>query len=160
LEPDIHARIAPDVFERDVRAFSEGLDVCFLDIGGKDTDLFRAALRFADSIIVPLTSSIQDLDTLPELVEVAQSIEDSTGRSLQLSAVLNQSDPRKRMTKFVLGKMGAFSDALPLLPRMIGVREAFKLACALGRGVHELKGSDADPLAANEMKDLYMEIFK
>jgi chromosome partitioning protein len=160
LLPPGKGRVEKEVFTRDVMDFAKGFDVVFLDIGGQDTDLFRAALLFADKVIVPLTPSMQDLDTVPGLLDVVQGIEDSTGESLALSAVLNQSDPRKRMTKYILGQMKAFSEALPLLPKMVGFRESFKLGYALGRGVHELKGSEFDPVAANEVKDVYMEVFK
>jgi chromosome partitioning protein len=160
LEPNEHARVEAEVFTRDVMNFAKDYDVVFLDIGGKDTDLFRAALLFADRIIVPLTPSMQDLDTVPDLLSVTDRIEERIGRSLTLNAVLNQADPRKRMTRYITKQMEGFADTLPLLPNTIGFRESFKFGYALGRGVHELKGVEFDPIASSEMKGLYMEVFK
>jgi chromosome partitioning protein len=160
FSPPEKGRVSPEEFARDVQEFAKDFDVVFLDIGGKDTELFRAALLFADRVIVPLTPSMQDLDTVPDLVETVASIEERIGRSLALTAMLNQADPRKRMTKYIVGQMAAFSEALPLMDKMVGFRESFKFAYALGRGVHELKGPEFDPMAANEIKDIYMEIFK
>lgn len=127
----------------------------FIDVGGKDTALFRAALATADTIIAPLIPSPADLDTVPDLVSVLGRFK----KKLNIRVVLNQADARKRMTKAMVDGMEPYRDDLPLLPRLIGYRESFKLAMAQGKGVCELTGRDFDGTAANEMKDLYLEVF-
>jgi chromosome partitioning protein len=127
----------------------------FIDVGGKDTELFRAALATADTIIAPLIPSPADLDTVPDLVDVLGRFE----KRLDIRVVLNQADPRKRMTKAMITGMQEYKDDLPMLPKLIGYRESFKLAMAQGKGVCELTGRDFDGTAANEMKDLYLGVF-
>lgn len=127
----------------------------FIDVGGKDTELFRAALATADTIIAPLIPSPADLDTVPDLIDVLGRFQ----KKLDIRVVLNQADPRKRMTKAMIDGMEKFKDELPMLPKLIGPRECFKLAMAQGKGVCELTGRDFDGTAANEMKDLYLEVF-
>jgi chromosome partitioning protein len=148
--------------EAHIREFGEQLqrladtytDV-FIDVGGKDTELFRAALATADTIIAPLIPSPADLDTVPDLIDVLARFP----KKLDIRVVLNQADPRKRMTKAMIDGMEKFKDELPMLPKLVGPRESFKLAMAQGKGVCELTGRDFDGTAANEMKDLYLEVF-
>jgi hypothetical protein len=79
---------------------------------------------------------------------------------VDIRVVLNQADPKKRMTKAMISEMNAFKDALPLMSKMVANRETYKFAMAQGRGVAELTGSFWDAKAANEMKDLYLGVFK
>ncbi|MFW6855428.1 division plane positioning ATPase MipZ [Burkholderia gladioli] len=142
-------------FGAQLSALADKYDDVFIDVGGKDTDIFRAALATVDTIIAPLLPSPADLDTVPDLVEVISKFK----KKLDIRVVLNKADPRKRMTKAMIEGMEQFKDTLPLLPKLVRDRESFKVAMAQGRGVHELTGRDWDADAASEMKDLYLGVF-
>jgi chromosome partitioning protein len=142
-------------FGTQLQALADNYDDVFIDVGGKDTEIFRAALATADIILAPLIPSPADLDTVPDLADVIAKFK----KKLDIRVVLNKADPRKRMTKAMLDGMKEFKDVLPLLPKHLGDRESFKLAMAQGKGVCELAGRDFDGTAANEAKDLYLGVF-
>ena len=160
--PQIHAeRMDPDDatverFAETLARLAEEYDDVFIDVGGKDTGIFRAALVAADKIVVPLIPSIADLDTVPDLADVLGKFT----KRVDIRVVLNQADPKKRMTKAMISEMVAFKETLPLMSKMVANRETYKFATAQGKGVAELTGSFWDAKAANEMKDLYLGVFK
>jgi chromosome partitioning protein len=160
--PQIHAeRMDPDDatverFAETLARLAEEYDDVFIDVGGKDTGIFRAALVAADKIVVPLIPSIADLDTVPDLADVLGKFT----KRVDIRVVLNQADPKKRMTRAMISEMVAFKETLPLMSKMVANRETYKFATAQGKGVAELTGSFWDAKAANEMKDLYLGVFK
>jgi chromosome partitioning protein len=139
-----------------VQELIDSYDDVFIDVGGKDTDIFRAALAVADKIIVPLTPSPDDLDTVPDLAEVVRRF----NKQLDIKIVLNMTSGQPTMLKNMQAGLAGFADVLPMMPKTIGTRVAFKYAKIRGEGVAELSkkdGYDAD--AANEIKDLYLGVF-
>jgi chromosome partitioning protein len=142
-------------FGEQLQRLIDTYDDVFIDVGGKDTEIFRASLATADTIVAPLIPSPADLDTVPDLIEVIGKFT----KKLNIKVVLNKADPRKRMTKAMIDSMKEFEHMLPLMKKLIGDRESFKFAMAQGKGVHELAGRDFDANAANEMKDLYLGVF-
>jgi chromosome partitioning protein len=158
LEPK--AREKPrDAFARELdKLLGEYSDV-FIDVGGKDTDLFRAAMVAADRIVVPLEPSPADLNTVPKLAGVVDELERSLRRKLKIGILLNKSSGSKRILNEMIEGLEQFKAHVPLLKDRVGTRVAFKFAMARGLGVHELTGREFDPLAALEIKNLYLEIF-
>lgn len=131
----------------------------FIDVGGKDTDLFRAALVLSDRIVVPMEPSPADLNTVPKLSALVGDLEASLGRKLPLSVLLNKSSGSPRMLREMKSGLEDYKDQLPLMRDMVGTRVAFKYAMDAGKGVHELTGKDFDAKAALEIKTVYLEIF-
>lgn len=131
----------------------------FIDVGGKDTDRFRAALIVADRVVVPMEPGKADLNTIPKLIALLDELEPRLKRKIPISAVLNKTTNLKKMVDETVEGMKEFADRVPLLPEMIGTRSSFKVALAKGLGVHELKGKEADVKAALETKSVYLEIF-
>jgi chromosome partitioning protein len=159
--PQVHVermdeeRHTQEEFALQLQRLVDSYDDVFVDVGGKDTEIFRAALASADIIVAPLIPSPADLDTVPDLADVISKF----NKKIDIRVVLNQADPRKRMTKAMVSEMAAFKATLPLMSKMIANRESYKFATAQGRGVAELEGSFWDGNAANEMKDLYLGVF-
>lgn len=139
-------------------AVDEYTDV-FIDVGGKDTRLARAALAAGDVIVVPLKPSPADLKTVPGLYGVLETLTETLGRSINAQVVLNEADPRKRLTKVMIEEMKSYAALLPRCRTLVGTRETFKLAMAQGRGVCEMIGEDFDAKAAHEMKSVYLEVY-
>lgn len=137
----------------------DGYTDVFIDVGGKDTRLARAALAAGDAIVVPLKPSPADLRTVPALYAALESLTKTLGRGINAQVVLNEADPRKRLTKVMIREMEQFSDLLPRCNTLVGSRESFKLAMAQGRGVCEMAGEDFDAKAAHEIKSVYLEVY-
>ncbi len=147
----------------DVKAFgtliqelSEKYDDVFIDVGGQDSPVFRASFAVADKIVVPLTPSPDDLDTVPDLADVVRQYH----KKLDIRVVLNMTSGQPIMLRDMKAGMDTYKDILPLMPKTIGTRVAFKYAKTSGKGVGELTRKDGfDPEAANEIKDLYLGVF-
>jgi chromosome partitioning protein len=161
--PKIAVRRLPVEKRADVGAFAaliqelaDSYDDVFIDVGGQDTAVFRASLAIADRIIVPLTPSPDDLDTVPDLANVVRQF----SKPLDIRVVLNMTSGQPIMLRDMKAGMEGFKDVLPLMPKTIGTRVAFKYAKVSGKGVGELKRKDGyDPDAANEIKDFYLGVF-
>ncbi len=106
-----------------------------IDVGGRDTGSFRAALTVADLVLIPVKPRSFDLwgaDQTADLVKEAREINEG----LRAIALLNEADPQGRDNQ-------AASDAsrdvpgLELAPVMIGRRKAFPNAAAAGLCVLE-----------------------
>ncbi|KDR25976.1 chromosome partitioning protein ParA [Caballeronia zhejiangensis] len=139
-----------------VQELVDSYDDVLIDVGGQDTGIFRAALAVADKVIVPLTPSPDDLDTVPDLADIVRRFD----KPLDIRIVLNMTSGQPTMLKSMKKGLEGFSDVLPLMPKMIGTRVAFKYAKNKGQGVAELSKADGyDPHAANEMKDFYLGVF-
>ncbi|MFM0165670.1 division plane positioning ATPase MipZ [Paraburkholderia sediminicola] len=145
--------------KRQLPALAEQYTDVFIDVGGKDTDLLRLALAACDRTIVPLVPSPADLDTVPDFADVVEAIHTARGERRPVQVILNMTSGSPRMLNEMLEGMGPFHEALPVMKKRIGTRVAFKRAMSEGKGVHELTGRDFDPAAANEIKDLYLEVF-
>jgi chromosome partitioning protein len=139
-----------------VQELVDNYDDVLIDVGGQDTGIFRAALTIADKVIVPLTPSPDDLDTVPDLAELVRRF----GKPLDIRVVLNMTSGQPTMLRSMKTGLEGFADVLPTMPKMIGTRVAFKYAKNKGQGVAELTKADGyDPNAANEMKDFYLGVF-
>jgi chromosome partitioning protein len=161
--PKIDVRRLPAERRADVGAFAaliqelaDSYDDVFIDVGGQDTAVFRASLAVADKIIVPLTPSPDDLDTVPDLADVVRRYH----KPLDIRVVLNMTSGQPIMLRDMKAGLEGYKDVLPLMPKTIGTRVAFKYAKVSGKGVGELTAKDGyDPHAANEIKDLYLGVF-
>jgi chromosome partitioning protein len=142
--------------KRQLPALADRYTDVFIDVGGKDTDLLRLAVAACDHTIAPLVPSQADLDTVPDFATVVEAIHEARGERRPIHVVLNMSSGSPRMLKEM---QEPFQETLPVMKKRIGTRVSFKRAMSEGKGVHELTGRDFDPAAANEMKDVYLEIF-
>jgi chromosome partitioning protein len=145
--------------KRQLPALAERYTDIFIDVGGKDTDLLRLAFAASDRAVVPLVPSPADLDTVPDFADVVEAIHEARGERRPVQVILNMSSGSPRMLKEMLEELLPFEVALPVMTKRIGTRVAFKRAMSEGKGVHELTGRDFDAAAANEIKDLYLEVF-
>ncbi|MEX3764505.1 AAA family ATPase [Paraburkholderia phenoliruptrix] len=139
-----------------IQELADTYDDVFIDVGGQDSAVFRASLAVADKIIVPLTPSPDDLDTVPDLADVVRRFD----KPLDIRVVLNMTSGQPIMLRDMKKGLASYADILPLMPKTIGTRVAFKYAKVSGKGVAELSAKDGyDANAANEIKDLYLGVF-
>jgi chromosome partitioning protein len=132
-------------------------DDVFVEVGGQDGELLRAAMTVADKIVAPIIPSPADFNTVPDFAKLVRSFD----KKLDVSIVLNEANESPKLTGDIVEGMKDFEDAFGLCRAKIGQRVAFKYAMAGGWAVHEIptRRQGFDPAAAHEIKDLYLEIF-
>lgn len=147
------AAITTPTIHKDVGAFT-GMDLILIDVGGRDSTVFRSAIAAADLLIIPVLPSVYDIwaagDTL-ELLQEARSFNVETPARI----FLNQVVPNTIMGREADEALADFAQAAPLLETRVYHRQAFKNAAAQGLGVVELEPSGK---AAKEINALLAEI--
>lgn len=117
--------------------------VVIIDAGGRDSRELRTGMVAADLIYVPIKASQADLETLPvvdELVSLSRGMNPGLqARTLLCMAPTNE---RIREVEDAQALLGDFPD-LPLSGCIIRERKIYRDALLLGRGVVEMKNSDA-----------------
>lgn len=153
---EVHsAQKVGDVYKTAVD-LSKRYEHVIIDAGGRDSKELRTALVAADMVYVPLKASQADLETLPvvdELINLARGM----NPNLQARSILCMA-PTNEMIREVDDAKELLTDfpALPLSDCIIRERKIYRDAMLLGRGVVELKNSQARA----EVELLAQEIFK
>jgi chromosome partitioning protein len=111
-----------------------------IDLGGRDTGSFRAALTIADSVLVPIqprTFDVWALDQVSALIEEARTLNDR----LQAFSVLNIADSTGRDNEEAATALREYP-GLHYLDRPLIRRKAFSNAAAQGKSVLEYTPKD------------------
>ena len=130
-------------------------DDIVIDVGGRDTGSFRAALTVAEMLVIPFqprTFDVWALDQVAELVTEARAINDH----LRVYSVLNAADPTGRDNEDAARALAGVAD-IEYLPCPIVRRKAFPNAAAHGQSVLEYKPKDAKAIA--ELTTLINSLF-
>jgi chromosome partitioning protein len=153
--PDVEADI--EYFGLRLNRMMPEYDDIFVEVGGQDGELLRAAMTVADKIVAPIIPSPADFNTVPDFAKLVRSFD----KKLDVSIVLNEANESPRLTRDIVKGMEDYEDAFGLYKTQIGGRVAFKYAMAGGWAAHEIptKRQGFDAAAAHEIKDLYLEIF-
>jgi chromosome partitioning protein len=112
-----------------------------IDVGGRDTGSFRAALTVTERLLVPVqprTFDVWALEQVAALLAEARAINER----LRAYTALNMADPQGRDNEEA-GRMLAGHESLEYLPASIVRRKAFPSATAQGKGVIEYTPKDA-----------------
>jgi chromosome partitioning protein len=150
-----HVEIAD--FHRCLTALKRTYQDVFIDLGGQDNKLFREALSSADKILAPLVPGPAEIDTVSDLVATLRGM----ARKPDIRVVLNMASGMPTMLRDMQAALEEHKEILPTTSFTIGRRVAFPYASAAGKGVSELatRKEGFDPAAANDLKNLYLEIF-
>lgn len=138
-----------------VRQLAPKYDDIIIDVGGRDTGSFRAALTITDMLLVPVQPRSFDvwaLDQVTTLIEEARSIHD-----LKACTVLNAADPVGRDNAEAAEALRDYP-ALAYIDAPIIRRKAFPNAAALGRSVFE--HTPRDQKAIDEMAALMAFVYQ
>ncbi len=146
LTPTIH---------KDIQNY-DNFDEIIIDVGAKDTKVFRSAIISSDIIIIPIQPSAIDFwsteDTLKIISEVRMSLP-----NLKIYGLLNMVMPSTKIASEVKEHIKEFEKEyqMQFLDSQICARVSFKYAFNDGIGITEqLK----DQKAKKEMENLYKEI--
>ena len=123
-----------------VRQLAPKYDLTVIDVGGRDTGSFRAALTVTDTLLVPVlprTFDIWALDQIAALINEAREINDS----LHAFSILNAADPTGRDNDEAAAILADHSVTTHIQGQVVR-RKAFSNAAAIGAAVFELQPRD------------------
>ena len=138
-----------------VEAVADGVEYLFVDVGGFDSALNRAAIERADMIICPVKDSVQEALGFHAFAKVLEAV-----GSPAVHLLINAAHPRTAVREFDgLFKecLGAYKN-LYKLKSVVRFRAAFARAMSRGRGVLEKEKEAAFAKAADEIRALCLEI--
>ena len=124
-----------------VRELAPKYDDVVIDVGGRDTGSFRAALTVSETLLVPVQPRTFDVWALDQVVALVKEAREINPR-LRAMAFLNGADAQGRDN----------ADALEAMAEIVGVevlsaalvrRKAFPNAASVGKGVVEAHFRDA-----------------
>lgn len=149
--------ITKPTIAKDVKSF-ENFDLVFIDAGGRDNTLFRAATMAASYglLLIPVLASGIDVWATEDTFKILSEAR-AIGVEIPAFAVFNQLKARASLVeqaKEALVELTVDND-VNLLETRIGDREDFKKAFLSGKGVIETASSGK---AAIEIEQLYREL--
>jgi chromosome partitioning protein len=141
--PEIHsAQKLGDIYRTAIDLASR-YQYVVIDAGGRDSRELRTGMVAADLIYVPIKASQADLETLPVVDELV-SLSRGMNHGLQVRTLLCMAPTNERI-KEVEDARALLADfpELPLSSCIIRERKIYRDALLLGKGVVEMKNSDA-----------------
>lgn len=127
-----------------------------IDVGGRDTGSFRAALTVSDTLLVPVqprTFDIWSIDQVATLIEEARAINDR----LSALAVLNAADSAGRDNEQAAQALRG-ETTLEYLDAPLVRRKAYPNAASFGKGVWEY--TPRDQKAIDELTKLLALVYQ
>jgi len=127
-----------------------------IDVGGRDTGSFRAALTITDTLLIPVqprTFDVWAMDQVCALIEEARTINER----LQALCVLNAADSVGRDNADAAAALQAYESVRYLNCPVIR-RKVFPNASAQGKGV--LEYTPRDPRAVEEITNLIAFVYQ
>lgn len=124
-----------------VRQLAPKYDDVIIDVGGRDTGSFRAALTVTDILLIPVqprTFDVWALDQVASLIEEARAVNDS----LRSFTVLNAADPVGRDNEEAAQALREYP-GIEHIDAPVIRRKAFPNAASQGKGVTEFTPRDA-----------------
>lgn len=154
---------------RDIVDLAESYQVVIADAGGNDSIELRQCFGVADRCIMPLRPSQFDVWTMSRMRDLVFDIEERTGSRPHASILINCKEPSRKVkggfreTKDTLDTVkslkDSFVDVFSVLESMVTYRPAFWRAAPAGMSVTELPAAARAGKAAEEMHNLFKEIF-
>ena len=136
---------------KDIQDLGKGFDLVLIDVGGRDSKVFRSALLASDYILIPVQPSQLDLWGLSNTLEVLE--EAQVFKRLDAKVLLNMVPARARVTGEVMELLQETN--IPTFTTTLGYRVAFREAITQGLSILELAPKSK---AAQEVKNLWKEV--
>ena len=141
--PEVHSVQKLGDIYRAVIDLSNRYQFVIIDAGGRDSRELRTGMVAADLVYVPIKASQADLETLP-VVDELLSLSRGMNPTMRARALLCMAPTNERIREVQDAQelLADFPD-LPLSSCIIRERKIYRDALLLGRGVVEMKNSDA-----------------
>jgi chromosome partitioning protein len=143
----------------ELKSLAKKYDNIFVDAGGYDSEELRAAILAADRLFIPLRPAQFDVWTLPRIERIVNesNLYNPKIKSFFIingahtNPVVKEVDDVRELVEPI--------EHVTLCRTVIRTRRAFTKAPSSGMAVTELKGSDRDPKAIDEILSFYNEVF-
>jgi chromosome partitioning protein len=143
---------------KDVLSLKDKYEDIIIDVGGRDSPEFRAALLVADVAIIPLRPSQFDSWTIPKINHLVGEVK-QVNETLRVLVCISQAPTNSQMRE-IEDAINYFKDAklenLELASSIIYERAVFRKAPTNGRSVHELM---INKKAEEELTSIYKEAY-
>lgn len=136
---------------KDIQELGKGFELLLIDVGGRDSKVFRSALLASDYVLIPVQPSQLDLWGLSNTLEVLK--EAQTFKPIKARVLLNMVPARAKLTSEALEVLQETN--IPFFKTTLGFRVAFREAITQGLSVKEL---DPKGKAAQEINNLWEEV--
>ncbi len=146
--------ICTHTLHNDVKTFKDSFDIILIDVGGRDTKIFRSAIISADLAIIPLQPSQYDLFSSVETLDIVKEIQQAK-EELKAYFLLNMCIAGTKISAETTEALREFEQDIPLLETRLHSRVAFKNSVSGGLGVSEY---ESDGKASEEVRNLFNEI--
>lgn len=137
-------------------------EIVIVDAGGKDSGELRQAMVVCDTMVIPVRPSQFDTWSLNKMGLLIQDVEERISIKIPTKVLLNavSSNPGvKEADELRTLLSGEYASSFGLMTAQLTERIAYRRAAREGLCVAELVKPYADPVAVEEMKRLYMELF-
>lgn len=141
-----------------IQRMQSDYDDVIIDVGGRETTSLRAAISIADICIIPFKPRSLDIWTLSDVKALIAEMRPAN-LNLKVFAMINQADAKGSDNEGTISILKECEE-IKCIETTIGLRKAFANAASDGIGVSEMKSSDKDKKAIQEMQDLYDFIYK
>lgn len=146
---------AASSIQKDLKVMAKGFDLTVVDVGGRDSNVLRAAMIASDLFITPTSPACYDLWAVEDTIEIIKEAR-SYGFEVPAYLLFNQVLPQKTILEREAKQAVAdFKDDMKLLNSVMYARQDYKNAAAEGLGCLEF---NLKSKAAVECQDLYSEI--
>jgi chromosome partitioning protein len=154
------SKLTGNIFS-ELTAERESIDTVIVDAGGRDSAELRSAIAACDVLVMPIKPGQFDTWSLGKMAQLVQAAR-STGRTFRAVAVLNgvSANPQSKEASEMRAVLREMSDYFSTFDGAIVDRVAFRNAAREGRGVTELDRGMFDQKAADELSQLYAEVFR
>lgn len=130
-------------------------DQILIDIGGRDSNVFRSALMLADVLIIPTIPRSYDLNALNDLYSILEGAW-GVGSNVKAKAFLSCADSQGSANNEAIEYLKQFSE-MSFIDAPINRRKAIGIASSLGLSVFEF--TPKDQKACNEVEVLVKKIY-
>jgi chromosome partitioning protein len=143
--------IVTPTLHKDVKDFA--FDVVIIDVGGRDSSVFRSAIMACDLMIIPVLPSQYDIWATGDTIKILK--EARIYKEIPAYFIMNQVIPNSIVAREAIQALQDFQKDAALLKSVLCSRVAFKNSISYGQGVSEY---EPDGKAAEELKNTYKEI--
>lgn len=135
------------------RKLAQSYDQVIIDVGGRDTGSFRAALTITDYLLIPVqprTFDVWAMESLVQLIDEARLV----NPTLHAHVVLNLAEVQGHENEEAQRVLSEFS-SIEFLDSPIMRRKVYAESIAQGKGILEMKNAKAKEEWMNLMENVY-----
>lgn len=155
--PPIHCVQCTGNVRKAILDLATRYECVIVDAGGRDSEELRTAMTAANKMLIPLTPSQNDLETVEHVYSLVRLAKDFN-QELSASIVLNKASTHAAKTeiKDAVLFLDEYEDLLPLSKTIVCERKIFRDVSAKGLGVIE----DDNDKAFEEIVNLAKEVIQ